>query len=423
LSLAERSCGRELPDYALLLHALEGRGLFERRLEALPSDKELEERGRAGRGLTRPELAVLLSYAKIALERDLIASSVPDEPLLAAWLDAYFPSELRRRFPAGIAGHSLRRDIIATGLTNAVLNRGGPAMAVRLADETRRTTADVALAFLAVREVFALPALWQRIDALDGKLGGSTQLGLYQRTRELVNAQTLFMLRYDRAGRGLSDTIALNQATLAALKPVLASLLPSRLATGLADQARRLVVERVPEDLAADIAALDVLELALAITEVAHASNSPVPEAARIFLVLGDRLHIADLTAKAGKIVTSDYYDRLAVAQALNQLGKSQADLARAAIRAQGAAGIEAWLEQQGPRLARVIATLEQIGNEETLTLSRLLVAAGQLQDVAGAASAAAPSASARPARTGDRAKSVASESRPARKRAPSSPA
>ena len=57
LSLAERSCGRELPDYALLLHALEERGLFERRLEALPSDKELEERGRAGRGLTRPELA------------------------------------------------------------------------------------------------------------------------------------------------------------------------------------------------------------------------------------------------------------------------------------------------------------------------------------------------------------------------------
>jgi glutamate dehydrogenase len=423
LSLAERSCGRELPDYALLLHALEERGLFERRLEALPSDKELEERGRAGRGLTRPELAVLLSYAKIALERDLIASPVPDEPLLAAWLDAYFPSELRRRFPEGIVGHSLRREIIATSLTNAVLNRGGPALAVRLADETRRTTADVALAFLAVREVFELPALWQRIDALDGKLAGVTQLALYQRTRELVNAQTLFMLRYGGTGSSLSATIARHTATLAALRPVLASLLPARLGRRLADQGRRLVSDRVPEDLAADIAGLDVTELAPAITELAQASASPVPEAARIFLVLGDRLHIADLTAKAGRIVTPDYYDRLAVAQALNQLGKSQADLARAAIRAQDGAGIEAWLEQQGPRLARVIATLEQISGEETLTLSRLLVAAGQLQDVAGAASAAAPSASARPARTGGRAKSAASESRPARKRAPSSPA
>jgi glutamate dehydrogenase len=423
LSLAERSCGRELPDYALLLHALEERGLFERRLEALPSDKELEERGRAGRGLTRPELAVLLSYAKIALERDLIASTVPDEALLAAWLDAYFPSELRRRFPEGIAGHSLRREIIATSLTNAVLNRGGPAMAVRLADEARRTTADVALAFLAVRDVFELPALWQRIDALDGKVGGATQLGLYQRTRELVNAQTLFMLRYGSSGGSLGDTIARHQATLSALKPVLASLLPSRLAARLTEETRRLVGERVPADLATAIAALDVVELAPAITEVAQASNSSVPEAARIFLLLGDRLQIAELTGKAGKIVTSDYYDRLAVAQALNQLGKSQGDLARAAIRAQGVAGIEAWLESQGPRLARVIATLEQISKEETLTLSRLLVAAGQLQDVAGAATAAAPSASARPGQTGGRAKSVASENRPARKRAPSSPA
>ena len=92
-------------------------------------------------------------------------------------------------------------------------------------------------------------------------------------------------------------------------------------------------------------------------------------------------------------------------------------------LGAQGVAGIEAWLESQGPRLARVIATLEQISKEETLTLSRLLVAAGQLQDVAGAATAAAPSASARPGQTGGRAKSVASENRPARKRAPSSPA
>ncbi|RPI42974.1 MAG: hypothetical protein EHM67_05890, partial [Hyphomicrobiaceae bacterium] len=137
----------------------------------------------------------------------------------------------------------------------------------------------------------------------------------------------------------------------------------------------------------------------------------------------GDRLRIADLTAKAARIATPDYYDRLAVAQALNQLGTSQADLARAAIRAGGAQTIAAWLERQGPRLARAITTLEQICGEDELTLSRLLVAAGQLQDVANAASAAAPSAAARPARTRGRGKSAASENRRPRKRAPASPA
>ena len=100
---------------------------------------ELQERARAGRGLTRPELAVLLSYAKIALQHDLLESAVPDEPQLESWLTGYFPPLLRERFAADIDKHSLRREIIALGLTNAIVNRGGPAMAVRLADETRRT--------------------------------------------------------------------------------------------------------------------------------------------------------------------------------------------------------------------------------------------------------------------------------------------
>ena len=423
LSLAQRSCGRALPDYALLLNALEARGLFERRLEALPTDKELEERSRSGRALTRPELAVLLSYAKIALERDLVLSTVPDEPLLESWLTAYFPAELRRRFPQGISGHSLRREIIATSLTNAIVNRGGPAMAVRLADETRTTSADVALAFLAVREVFELPELWQRIDALDGKIGGERQIALYQATQELVNAQTLWMLRHGMAGGKLGDTIARHRLGLAALKPVLAAVLPARLAKQIAEQANLLVADGIPSELAADVAALDILQLSPAINEVAHATNRGVPEAAGVFLLLGDRLRIADLTAKAARIATPDYYDRLAVAQALNQLGTSQADLARAAIRSGGAQAIAVWLERQGPRLARAITTLEQICGEDELTLSRLLVAAGQLQDVANAASAAAPSAAARPARTRGRGKSAASENRRPRKRAPASPA
>jgi glutamate dehydrogenase len=423
LSLAERRNGGELPDYALLLHTLEARGLFDRRLEALPSDKELEERGRTGRALTRPELAVLLSYAKIALERDLIASEVPDEPLLESWLSAYFPTELRQRFPAAIRGHSLRREIIATDLTNAIVNRGGPAMAVRLADQTRGTSADVALAFLTVREVFELPALWRRLDALDGKVGGEVQLSLYQATQELVNTQTLFLLRHASAGTSLAEAIARHRGGLAALRPVLPSLLPARLGKRLAEDSQRLIANGVPAELAAEIAALQVLQLSLAITEIAGASGSSVPEAARVYLALGDRLRIAELSAKAAKIVTPDYYDRLATGQALSQLEAAQGALALAAIRAGGSAALEGWLAAQGSRLARVMATLDEICGEANLTLSRLLVAAGQLQEVAGIASGAALSASATPVQTGDRARSVANENQPARKRAPSSPA
>ena len=158
LSLAERRSVRDLPDYPLLMRALEARGLLDRPLEALPSDEELLERARAGRGLNRPELAVLLSYAKIALSQDLLDSSVPDEPLLETWLSSYFPERLRERFAGDIKKHILRREIIATGLTNAIVNRGGPVMALQMTDETGHGKADVAHAFMAVREVFELPA-------------------------------------------------------------------------------------------------------------------------------------------------------------------------------------------------------------------------------------------------------------------------
>ena len=415
LSLAERGSAGALADYSVLMRMLEARKLLDRTLEALPSDMEMQERARVGRGLTRPELAVLLSYAKIALQHDLLQSGVPDEPQLEHWLMGYFPPQLREKFAADIKRHSLRREIIALGLTNTIVNRGGPAMAVRLADETRRTTAEVAYAFLAARETFELPALWQRIDALDGKTKGEAQLALYRTTQDLVGEQTLWFLRDGAALADLAGTIVRHRAGIAALEPALANVLPARRKAQLEREARRLGEGGIPAELAADIAVLDVLGLAPSITQIAEQTGTPVSDAARTYLAIGEHLRIADLAAKAGSIPTPDYYDRLAVAQALGQLAAAQAAFTRDAIGWQRSGGLEAWLAHQGDRLDRVKATLEEIAGEGTLTVSRLLVAAGQLAGLADA-SAAAPSASARKGRTAGRAKFAASGSPPARK-------
>jgi len=383
LSLAERRSARELADYALLMRSLETRKLFERGLEALPSDADLRELVRNGRGLTRPELAVLLSYAKIALQEDILASPVPDEPQLETWLLGYFPALLREGYADDIARHSLRREIIALGLTNAIVNRGGPAMAVRLADETSRTTANVAHAFLAAREVFELPQLWQKIDALDGKVQGAAQLALYQATQNLVNTQTLWFLRDGNVLSNLGGTIARHRAGVAALKPALADILPARRKTQLDVETNRLAQGGVPSDLAWDAAVLDVLGLAPPITTIAEETGTSPSETARAYLAIGEHLRIADLAAKAGSMATPDYYDRLAVAQALSQLAGAQAALTREAIRAGATLCVEDWLARQDARFGRVQGTLEEIAGDGALTVSRLLVAAGQLGDLA----------------------------------------
>ncbi|MBX9588246.1 MAG: NAD-glutamate dehydrogenase [Hyphomonadaceae bacterium] len=388
LSLAERRSARNLPDYMLLMRALEARGLLARALEALPGDGELQERARAGRGLSRPELAVLLSYAKIALQHDILQSTLPDEPQLESWLLGYFPPLLRERYRNGIDGHSLRREIIALGLTNAVVNRGGPTMAVRLASETRKPVSDVAHAFMAAREVFDLPRLWQRIDALDGRAQGEAQLRLYEATQDLVNAQTRWFLRDGTALVDLAGTIARHKAGLATLSADLENILPPRSKAGLERETRRHGEGGIPADLATDIARLSVLAQAPSITEIARASDRPIPDTSHIFLAIGDHLRIADLAAKGIALATSDQYDRLAIAQAISQLAAAQAAFTRSAIAAGSA---EAWYAAQGERLARLLVTLDAVVGEGATTVSRLLVAAGLLSELA--ATPAAPSA------------------------------
>ncbi len=384
LSLAERRSAREVLDYALLMRALEARGLLDRAIEALPLEMELQERARAGRGLTRPELAVLLSYAKIALQQDLLESRVPDEPQLDSWLTGYFPPLLRKHYGEDIANHSLRREIVALGLTNAVLNRGGPAMAAKLAAETGHPTTDVARAFMAVREMFDLPLLWQRIDALDGTVGGDAQLQLYEATRDLVNAQTLWFLRHEERGDGTTDfagMLARHRAGLAALTQTGEGVLPPGRKSRLERRAADLRAEGIPVDLAGDIARLDALAHAPAVTGIALATGRPVPEAGRIHFEIGERLRIDELTVRGAAIPSADQYDRLAIAHALAQLEAAHAAFTREAVRI---GGTEAWYASQGDRLDRAERTLAEVTAQGMLTVSRLSVAAGVLDELAG---------------------------------------
>src|SRR3954463_12848636 len=136
LSLAERRGPADLGFAQRLMQTLEREGRLNRAVEFLPDDAALSERALRGEALTRPELAVLLAYAKLDLHDQILDSRVPDDPYFARELDRYFPAEMRARFPEAIAGHRLRRDIIATQLANAIINRGGPTIVSRLAHPT-----------------------------------------------------------------------------------------------------------------------------------------------------------------------------------------------------------------------------------------------------------------------------------------------
>jgi glutamate dehydrogenase len=263
--------------------------------------------------------------------------------------------------------------------------------------------------------VFELPQLWQRIDALDDQIGGAAQLSLYEATQELVRNETLWFLHDGKAISDLAGTIARHSEGLNALKPVIEDMMPARLKEHIADVEQHFVVSGVPADLAADVARLEALGFAPAITEIAAEARHPILRVARVFLEVGEHFRIRDLVAKAAAIGALDTYDRLAIGHAVNQLAAAQAAFTRDAIAGDSGQpwSLGPWLERFGARLRRVEATLDAVLGRAPLTIAQLSVVAGQLSELAGPA---VPSASPSTGHQSGPARSASSESPPVRR-------
>jgi glutamate dehydrogenase len=178
LSIAERGGNAALAGHIRLIEALESSAAeLDRQVEGLASDEQLRQRGLAGGSLERPELAVVMAYAKMAVYDALVESPLVEDPLLVPDLHNGFPRAMRERFAAAIDNHRLRRELIATRLTNEMVNRGGPGLAFELAEELGVSLADVASAFVAVRDLFNFRALWTAIDT--AAIPGTVHLDLH----------------------------------------------------------------------------------------------------------------------------------------------------------------------------------------------------------------------------------------------------
>jgi glutamate dehydrogenase len=385
ISLAERGAVRDAGYYVRLMSELEGRGLLSRKLEALPSNTELRVREAAGQGLTRPELAVLLSFSKIALDHDLLASTVPDNAACQPFLQGYFPKVLRERFGEDLKSHRLRREIIATFIVNAMINRGGPAFAVRLGDETGRSAGDVACAFLAARSFLDLSPTWAELHALGATIPGQLQLDLYARTQDALIEQTTELLRAG-AVDDIEGTTARNKATVDALNANADAILTSRQRSQRAEMIARLSTAGVPRALAGRLSMLELIGSVPALTRLAETSRRPVTEVAGIGFAAAEHLRIGELKSRAAGLKISDYYDRLAVNGALATLDGAARGITRDVLKAaNGAVGdFDSWAKANAQHLAQAKSGLDEIAGAGEITVSRLTVAASRVRELAG---------------------------------------
>ncbi len=316
LSLAER---RGLEDFGFLqrlIQTLEARGLLDRAVEYLPDDMQLAERRRRSEPFTRPELSVLLAYAKLTLYDDLLESAVPDDPYLARELARYFPKPIAARYPDALEHHRLRREIIATHLANSMINRGGPSLMVRIADQTGAVPASIAAAFAAVRDSYGMTALNGAIDELDNRISGKLQLELYAAVQDLLLDRIIWFLRNVDLSKGLADVVAHYRDGIAAVSAALDDALSQNFRDVCAARRQELTTAGVPDDLAASIANLRALTAAPDIVLVADRTGKPISEVAATYFAAGTFFRLDRIANATGNIPIADYFDRLALDRA-----------------------------------------------------------------------------------------------------------
>ncbi|OAM79283.1 NAD-glutamate dehydrogenase [Devosia elaeis] len=378
LSLAERAGVAELPDHRVLIEGLEARGLLDRNVEFLPSDATLDARAAEGKGLTRPELAVILAYAKLTLFDDLLAGTEIDDPYLASELFRYFPEPIHASYPEAVEGHRLRREIIATVLTNAMINRGGPAFISELTAATSASPGEVALAFAAVRDSYGLSALNAGIDALDGRVSGAVQLSLYAQVEALLRQETLWFLRNSTVREGLAGLVERHRQGVEGLRAA-EGLLPAEQRAELDSRIGELVEAGVPEALARRIGELPFLGHSSDIVLVAERSGNSLEQTARAYFGVAGLFDLFRVIAGGRAIVMSDRFDRMALDRAMANVMRALRDLTADAL---AAGSVDDLVAQRSVAVARSVAAVKTL-TEGGLTVSRLSVAAGLLADLA----------------------------------------
>jgi glutamate dehydrogenase len=385
ISTSEFQSKERLSEMAYVIRALERSGDLNRSLEFLPTEEEIAERRKAGEGLTRPELAITLSYGKIWLYRALIHSDVPEDPYLSAELARYFPMPVRERFAERVKRHRLRREIIATAITNSLINRMGPVFPVRAQDDTGADPAAIARAYSIAREVFAARDIWAEIEALDNKIPATVQYTAMSGTARLLRHMTYWLLENRRNDLDIERAVSRYAAKVAELFGELGAVLSVTEQARLGAQRSQLIEQHVPEQLASRIASLEALHCALDLVEAAMAARVAIGYAAKAYFDLGERIGLTWIKQQIESLAADGHWQAVARGTLRDNLYELQRKITGAVLACKGreaSARVDQWMARHSApvdALKRVVVDLRTGLPPDFATLSVALQAVRRL--------------------------------------------
>ena len=387
LSQEEEQSSQRIEAYEDLMQQLEAEGELERAVEFLPTTDEMTERRANGAGMTRPELSVLLAYAKRSVFRALLESELPDSDYLVADLARYFPPAIVEGFGHLLAEHPLKREIIATMASNDVVNSQGITFVSRMVAEIGAHPADVVRAFRIARDVTGAVARWDEIERLDGLIDPVVQNDLLSGVDWLVEMTSRWYL-VQAAGQRLADAVDASRDSFAELASQIDQIGPDAWREEHEEIAERLLAEGVPAPLARRTAFQGELVHAPDIIAVSHATGRPPLEVARGFFVLGERLQLDWLENQLEALSAGTRWQRWARQSMEDDLFSLRRSLCERALELAGGApideAIDGLLASREEAVARLQRFLRSLGIEGVTDLSQLTVALRQIRALVG---------------------------------------
>lgn len=381
LSIMEKDGAAAVPSYVRLIEVFEASGRLDRAVEGLAKDDELLRRAQEGRGLTRPELAVLNATAKLALQEAIEDSGLGLADELKPDLHAAFPAAMRTAYAAAIDRHRLRGEIVATKLANRIVNRLGVLHPFELAEEEGAAMSDIAAMFVAADRLFGLAALWAEIETTP--MPEVARLALFDEVAVATRSHIADLLRVTPSGSGPGAVLARLGGGVTQLDRQTKALLLEEASAQSAAIVRTLQAAGAPAALTEKVVRLFELDGAVGLSDLGRRLDVDEVELTRAFTGLGQALGLDWAQANAARIVSSDPWERLLIAGLARDFQQLRLEfLARGAGSPN--AYVDRWLAANGPRIRQFKALIDRARNAPTISAAMLAQIAGQARVLLG---------------------------------------
>ena len=329
ISIAQSLDHISLSDQSQFLDNLEKSGQLNRAIEFLPNRKEIDKLQIEQKGLTRPELCVMLAYAKMDIYNKILACDLINDKYFEKELISYFPSQMQEKFVEEILNHQLRNEIIATQLTNFAVNRVGITFINQIAQDSGFSIPDVVKNFIIAIDSFSIRDIWEEIEKLDGKIDINIQFQMFLSANKLLERSILWLLRNQIKG-SINDIVI----KFKIIADQLYSLLPSSLAQASRESFERKIdrycINKTSRELAVKVASMDPVASAFDIAEIAESTNLDIKKISEIYFAVGTRYSLKWLRSRLNKINLTNQWQKLSSKTVLEDLYSYQMKLAKA---------------------------------------------------------------------------------------------